>query len=140
MGYQGYAWFNGLASGPGPVDPAAEALPPSQHLVEVARMYACGQPGHADSGKPFDREFATVADLDRYVRQRAQAARWYREGVQTNASIDVFEKAQGQWVWQLKDGNGNLLALPQNTYPTRNLAIQELDKVKFLLHELCCTP
>jgi phospholipase C len=139
-GYEKYAWFNGLASGPGPVDPAAEALPPSEHLVEVARMYASGQPGHADSGKPFDRKFATVADLDRYVRQRAQAARWHREGVHENASILVFEKAPQQWTWELMDGNGNLLALPHNTFPTRDLAIEELDKVKFLLHELCCAP
>lgn len=139
-GYKGYAWFNGLASGPGPDDPAEEALAPAEHMVEVARMYASGQPGHADSGKPIERAFATVAELDRYVRQRAQAARWHREGRQQNASIVVFQKTPGQWIWELKDGDQNVLALPQKTYPTRELAVEELDSVRFLLHELCCTP
>jgi phospholipase C len=77
-GYPGYAWANGrLDDGPGLLSKEEAALPPMPHMVEIAQMYANGQPGHPDSGKPITREFATVAELDDYVRERAEAARRY---------------------------------------------------------------
>lgn len=77
-GYPGYAWANGrLDDGPGLLSRQEAALPPMPHMVEIAKMYANGQPGHPDSGKPITREFATVAELDDYVRERDEAARRY---------------------------------------------------------------
>jgi phospholipase C len=113
--------------------------PPTDHGLDITKMYVKRQPGHADSGKPITREFLTNADLQRYSAQRHQAAHWYFKGDHLKASIQIIEKAPGQWIWELKNEQGTVLAIPQNYYVTKEAAQLELDRVRFLFHELCCT-
>ena len=140
---EGYAEIGGgdIRSGHGfDVDEERGAQAPMPHMVEVAKEYAGGQSGHADSGKPITREFPTNALLNRYVGQRDQAARWYHAGAHLKAAVEIVERAPGQWIWQLKDADGTVVAAPRSPYQTRQLALRALDLVRFLFHEWCCTP
>jgi phospholipase C len=73
-GYPGYIWYDGLENGPGPLTAEEAAEPPMPHLVDAAKMYLTGLPGHADSGKPITRTFDTVAELNSYAAEREKAA------------------------------------------------------------------
>lgn len=141
--FEGYPGFGGsdICGGSDFVVTAAQnARAPMPHLVTITKEYLAGLPGHADSGKPINRSFATNADLNRYSAQRIQAARWYNKGTHLDASVQVFEKADGEWTWQLGDGDGNVVAMAKDSFPTRESALLELDRARFLLHEWCCTP
>src|SRR5271170_4195891 len=137
--YSGYPFADGLID-PTCCDGEAAEVTLAPHMAEVAKIYAGGQPGHADSGKSITRKFTTFADLTRYMRQRDQAARWFNEGVHLKASTEIVETAPGQWIWRVKNADGDVLAAPPNPYATRELALKELDRLRFLLNELCCTP
>ena len=43
----------------------------------MTRRYLAPLPGHADSGKPLKRAFATVAEMRAYAEERRQAALAY---------------------------------------------------------------
>ena len=72
--YPGYPYSTGILAD----DPAGTArraqLLPMPHMVEVAKKYINGLPGHPDSGRKFDWNFATYADLNRYIATRLKAA------------------------------------------------------------------
>jgi phospholipase C len=124
---------------PNPDDVEA-ARPPLAYQVEVAKEYAARQPGHADSGKPIKREFPTIAALTRYMQQRDQAARWHDEGLHLKSSLRVVETKPGQWIWELNDSDGMLLAAAPKHCDSRASALRNLDLVRFLLYELSTTP
>jgi hypothetical protein len=118
---------------------ADAARAPLPHMVEITKEYSSPLPGHADSGKPIDRDFPTNAALDRYSQQRDRAAFWYDHGIHLQASLQVLEQAPGLWTWELKDPGGSVLN-PGRAYQTRELALEALDRVRFLFHELCYEP
>jgi len=43
-------------------------------MVNAAKEYFGGLPGHADSGQPFPKNFATNAGLLDYIKERKAAA------------------------------------------------------------------
>lgn len=51
------------------------ALPP--HLAQMTKRYIVGLPGHPDSGKPINRNFATVGEMRAYAKERRDAALAY---------------------------------------------------------------
>ena len=53
------------------------AAAPPAYLEELTKEYIQGLPGHADSGKPIMRHFATVKEMRAYVEERRSAARKY---------------------------------------------------------------
>jgi len=78
---QGYPGFPLGPGSPGICDPdalkpTAEALqqPPLAHMVNAAKEYFGGLPGHANSGEPFPKNFATNAGLLDYIKERKDAA------------------------------------------------------------------
>jgi phospholipase C len=128
-----------LTDGPA-VGPEIANRPPLPHMVEITTNYLGSLPGHADSPRVREREFATNRDLDRYAEQRERAANWFHAGEQRGAEIRIVERVAGDWVWELLDARGVTVAAPPNGYATRERAIEELDRVRFLFHELCCEP
>jgi phospholipase C len=56
-----------------------ETAPPVPYVQELLNIYVAPLPGHADSGKPVARDFATNAEVADYVAERRAAAdRFYR--------------------------------------------------------------
>jgi phospholipase C len=53
----------------------AAPLPP--HLAQITKRYIVGLPGHSDSGKPINRNFATVGEMRAYAKERRDAALAY---------------------------------------------------------------
>jgi phospholipase C len=54
-------------------------------MLDFTLDYVRFLPGHPDSGKKITREFATSGDLDRYVRERVQAAESFDRGDRSRA-------------------------------------------------------
>jgi phospholipase C len=50
------------------------ASAPAPHVVKVTLEYLSPLPGHADSGRPLARSFATIGNLIAYARERKTAA------------------------------------------------------------------
>lgn len=53
------------------------AAKPSPLIDKMSRQYLAALPGHADSGKPVTRPFASVSDMRAYAKERSDAAQAY---------------------------------------------------------------
>jgi phospholipase C len=60
----------------GNIGPTPEQLAatPAPHILGLTKQSLMGLPGHPDSGKPITRDFATVAELRAYAKERRDAA------------------------------------------------------------------
>jgi hypothetical protein len=53
------------------------AAKPSPLIDKMSRQYLAALPGHADSGKPVTRPFASVSEMRAYAKERSDAAQAY---------------------------------------------------------------
>lgn len=77
---EGYSNFGGgNICDPDAFKPTPEYLKqaPLPYMISLAKEYLGGLPGHADSGKPFTKKFATNAELHAYAEERINAAKKY---------------------------------------------------------------
>ncbi len=76
--YKGYTYDEGICI---PIIATDEqlAVPPISYLEKITKEYIGGLPGHADSGKPITRSFATVGEMRAYVEERRNAAKVYHK-------------------------------------------------------------
>jgi len=77
---EGYPGFGGgNICDPGAFEPSEEYLQqaPLTYMLSLAKEYIGSLPGHADSGKPFNKTFATNAELQAYANERIEAAKQF---------------------------------------------------------------
>lgn len=74
--YENFVFHDGICNTINPTEPELQSAP-ADYIVEIAMEYVVGLPGHPDSNKIVQKQFATTRDLLAYLQERKEAARVY---------------------------------------------------------------